>query len=89
MTADAALALMASMLRTAVFLAGPVLLVSLVAGLMVGLVQAATQINESSVSFIVKVLAVIVAILAIGPMMAGYAVSYTRASLTAIETVVH
>ena len=89
MTADAALALMAAMLRTAVFLAGPLLLVSLASGLVVGLVQTATQINEASVSFVVKVIAVLVTVLAVGPMMAGYAVGYARASISAIETVVH
>ncbi len=88
MTTESALALLLGLIQTAVHIAGPLLLVSLVAGLVVGILQAATQLNEGSVSFVVKVTAVLAALLLAGPSLAGVAVQYTRASLQAIEHVV-
>jgi flagellar biosynthetic protein FliQ len=67
---------------------GMTALSALVAGLVVGILQAATQLNEGSVSFVVKVTAVLAALLLAGPSLAGVAVQYTRASLQAIEHVV-
>ncbi len=88
MTTESALALLLGLIQTAVHLAAPLLLVSLVAGLVVGILQAATQLNEGSVSFVVKVAAVIAALLLAGPSLTGVAVEYTRTSLLAIEHVV-
>jgi flagellar biosynthetic protein FliQ len=69
--------------------AGPVLLASLLAGVTIGILQAATQVNEASISFIAKAGAIIVVLVALGPMLAAHAISYTRASLVSIEHVVH
>ena len=50
-------------------LAAPLLLVALVVGLVVSLFQAATQINESTLSFIPKLLAIAVTMVIAGPWM--------------------
>lgn len=88
MSNDQALELFAHLFQVAMFVAGPVLMASLVAGLAVGILQAATQINEASVSFIVKVTSVLAVLVALGPMLVTHAVDYARGSFAAIEHVV-
>ena len=88
MTTEAALALLLGLIEAAVRIAGPLLAVSLAAGLAVGILQAATQLNEGSVSFVVKVTAVVATLLITGSSIAAFAVQYTRSSLLAIEHVV-
>jgi len=58
-------------------LAGPVLLFGLVAGLLVSVFQAMTQINEITLTFIPKIAASIVALLLFGPWMLTRLVAYT------------
>ena len=48
---------------------GPVLLVILIVGLVVGTLQAATQIQDQSVGFVVRLLAVVVALIVLLPWM--------------------
>lgn len=88
MTTDSALALLLGLFVTCARVGGPLLLIALAAGLVVGVAQAATQLNESSVSFVVKTAALAATLLLLGPTLAGFAVQYTRASLQAIEHVV-
>jgi flagellar biosynthetic protein FliQ len=88
-TTEGALVLMLGMLTATAHLAAPLLLVSLTAGLAIGVAQTATQLNEASVSFVVKVAAVLGVLVVVGPAMVAYAVQYTRSSLLAIEHVVH
>jgi flagellar biosynthetic protein FliQ len=85
---DHALELFSTLLQVAIFVSGPILMASLVAGVLVGVMQAATQINEASVSFIVKVGAVMMVLLAIGPALAARMIMYTRDSIASIEHVV-
>jgi len=87
-TTDSALALLLGLFVTCARVGGPLLLIALAAGLVVGVAQAATQLNESSVSFVVKTAALAATLLLLGPTLAGFAVQYTRASLQAIEHVV-
>jgi flagellar biosynthesis protein FliQ len=58
-------------------LGGPLLLVGLVTGLVVSLVQAITQINEATLSFIPKLLAIGVTLVLLGPFMFATLTSYT------------
>jgi|HubBroStandDraft_1064217.scaffolds.fasta_scaffold818690_2 flagellar biosynthetic protein FliQ len=88
MSADQALELALALLQVTAFVAGPVLLASLLAGVSIGIVQAATQVNEASISFITKAGAIVVVLVTLGPMLAAHALSYTRASLVSIEHVV-
>ncbi|CAK0756663.1 flagellar biosynthesis protein FliQ [Gammaproteobacteria bacterium] len=62
---------------TIILVAAP-LLAALVVGLLVSLFQAATQINEATLSFIPKLLALVIVLLLIGPWMLTKLVDYTR-----------
>ena len=65
-------------LEITLLLAAPLLLVALVTGLIVGAFQAATQINEQTLSFIPKLLAMALAVVVAGPWMLKVLISYTR-----------
>ena len=65
-------------LEITLLLAAPLLLVALVTGLIVGAFQAATQINEQTLSFIPKLLAMAMAVVVAGPWMLKVLISYTR-----------
>ena len=56
-------------LKTTILLAAPMLLAGLVVGLIVSIFQAATQINEMTMTFIPKILAVSIALLIFFPWM--------------------
>ena len=68
-TSDFALQLLGNSLWTALLLAGPILLLTLVVGLAVSVLQAVTQIQEMSLTFIPKMLAMFGAFLILGPWM--------------------
>ncbi|OYV25192.1 MAG: flagellar biosynthetic protein FliQ, partial [Halothiobacillus sp. 20-54-6] len=55
----------------------PILLTALAVGLLIGMFQAATQINEMTLSFIPKLFAVVVAILLAGPWMLHLLIDFT------------
>lgn len=59
-------------------IAAPLLLAALVVGLVVSILQAATQINEMTLSFIPKLLAMVAALVLAGPWMLAFFVDYVR-----------
>ncbi|AMN46608.1 flagellar biosynthetic protein FliQ [Steroidobacter denitrificans] len=65
-------------LEITVLLAAPLLLTALGIGLLVGVFQAATQINEMTLSFIPKLIGMAVMMLVAGPWMLKLIVGYTR-----------
>jgi flagellar biosynthetic protein FliQ len=67
-------------------LSAPLLLAALVTGVLVGVLQAATQINEMTLSFIPKLLALVVTLLATGPWMLQVLTSYTRTLFQSIPS---
>lgn len=62
----------------AVILAGPLLLAALAVGLLIGIFQAATQIQEMTLSFIPKLLALVIALFVGGPWMISVFVSFSQ-----------
>ena len=64
--------------------AAPLLLVALVVGLVVSIFQAATQINETTLSFVPKIVAAVVVLAIFGPWMMTTLVEYMRRTLLAI-----
>ena len=64
----------------------PVLLVVLVVGLVVSVFQAATQINETTLSFVPKVVAAVAVLAIAGPWMLTMLVEYIQRTLLAIPT---
>jgi len=75
-SADIALMIRAGMLVT-LKIGGPVLISSLLAGLLVALVQAVTQINEATLSFIPKLLVIGLVLVLLGPFMFATLSNYT------------
>jgi flagellar biosynthetic protein FliQ len=65
-------------LYIAMLVGAPLLLTALVVGLVVGMFQAATQINEMTLSFIPKLLAMALALVIAGPWMLRLLVSFTH-----------
>lgn len=59
-------------------LAAPMLLTALVIGLLVSILQAATQINEMTLSFIPKLLGIVAAMVISGPWLVTYFTDYVR-----------
>ena len=70
-------------------LSAPMLLVALVTGLIVGAFQAATQINEMTLSFIPKLIAISVALMVAGPWMLKLLVGYTRELFESIPSLIN
>jgi len=63
----------------AVLISAPLLIVGLVVGLIIGMLQAATSINEATLSFIPKLLALGVTLSLVGSWQITTLVDYTRA----------
>lgn len=76
-------------LEVTLMLAAPLLLVALITGLVVGAFQAATQINEMTLSFIPKLIAVAVALMVAGPWMLKVLVGYTRELFESIPSLIN
>ncbi|HVQ03429.1 MAG TPA: flagellar biosynthesis protein FliQ [Burkholderiaceae bacterium] len=68
--------------------AAPMLITVLVVGLVVSVLQAATQINEATLSFVPKVVAAVVVLAVAGPWMLTTLVEYIQRTLQSIPTAV-
>ena len=73
-------------LGTAILVGGPILGVSLLVGLLVSIFQAMTQIQEQTLSFIPKILAIVAVLLLLGPWMLSVLTTYTTNLLTQLAT---
>jgi flagellar biosynthetic protein FliQ len=78
MDASTAIDLCRSTLLTAVVIASPMLLVGMAAGLAVGLIQALTQIQDQTVSFVPKLLAMAAVLVACLPWLLTRMLDFTR-----------
>jgi len=65
-------------LRLVIYLAAPALLAGLAVGLLVSIFQAATQIQEQTLSFIPKLIAMVVALMVMGPWMLQQWLDFTQ-----------
>ena len=88
MTVDGAVELFTRAFIAAMKFAGPMLLAALVVGVVVGILQAATQVNEASVSFGAKLLAVGITFAALGSWTLRQFVDYTSRTLASISDIV-
>jgi flagellar biosynthetic protein FliQ len=87
-TSDQALDLFTGFVTATLYLVGPVLAVAAIAGTLIGIVQTATQINEPSIGYAVKVAALIGLMLVVGPTLAEKMISYTRVTFERVGHVV-
>src|SRR5699024_9529064 len=67
MNSEAVMSMTYAAMKVALSIAGPILLTTLLVGLIISIFQAATQVNEMTLSFIPKLLAVAVTIVLLGP----------------------
>jgi len=77
MSQDLILEIFRSSLKTAVLIMSPILLATMVVGLVVSIFQAATQIHEMTLTFVPKILAVVVCLLVLFPWMLNLLTSFT------------
>ncbi len=82
MTPESVMMMGTEAMKVALALAAPLLLVALVTGLIISILQAATQINEMTLSFIPKIIAVFIAIIIAGPWMLNLLLDYVRTLFT-------
>ena len=84
MTPEQTLALASHALEIGIYMAGPLLIVALIVGLIVSIFQAATQINEATLSFIPKLLGIMATLVIVGPWMFSVFTDYFRATISSI-----
>lgn len=84
MTPELAVQLGNETLTVAVMLAGPILLAALAIGLVVGMFQAATQINEQTLSFVPKLAGLAVVIFLLAPWMTRTLTDFTESLIRGI-----
>lgn len=89
MTPETVLTIGSQALQLVLMLAAPLLLTALSVGVVIGVFQAATQINEQTLSFIPKLAATAAAIVLAGPWMLRLLVEYTRRLIESIPGLLH
>lgn len=88
MTEEFVMALGRDALTTVLLVAAPILGLSLVVGLLVSIFQATTQLNEATLSFVPKILAVLLAVVIFGPWMMTVMLQFTNRIFTSLPTLV-
>jgi flagellar biosynthetic protein FliQ len=78
MSADMAIQIGRDALYMVMLIASPMLVLGLLVGVLVSIFQATTQIQEQTLVFVPKIIAIFVAIVVFGPWMLGLMVDYTR-----------
>mgnify|MGYP001583993632 CR=1 FL=1 len=78
MSPESVMTLSQQALEITIMVSAPLLLAALATGLLVSIFQAATQINEMTLSFIPKLLAMFVVMIVAGPWMLGVMMEYMQ-----------
>ena len=76
-------------IETTMLVSAPILGLSLIVGLMVSTFQAMTQINEATLTFVPKVLAIFAATLLFLPWMMGVLIAFMTHIITSIPSLIH
>ena len=77
MSQDLVLEIFRNSMKTAILVMSPILLVTMIVGLVVSIFQAATQIHEMTLTFVPKILAVVICLLLLFPWMLNQLMSFT------------
>ncbi len=88
MTPETVLTIAQQALEMTVLVSAPMLGAALVTGLLVSLFQAATSINEMTLSFIPKLLVLVLVLVVAGPWMLAMMLDYMRRLFTSIPTLI-
>lgn len=78
MTPESVMTMGRTAMEVTLMVSAPLLLVALIIGLIVSIFQAATQINEATLSFIPKLIGIFVALIVAGPWMLSVMLDYMR-----------
>ncbi|WP_292999733.1 flagellar biosynthesis protein FliQ [Nevskia sp.] len=89
MTPETVLTIGSQALQLVLMLAAPLLLTALAVGVLIGVFQAATQINEQTLSFIPKLLATAAVLVFTGPWMLRLLTEYTKRLYDSIPALIH
>ena len=88
MTPETVTTVVSEALSVASMLAAPLLLTALATGVFIGVLQAATQVNEMTLSFIPKLLALVISLLVAGPWMLKVIITFTRNLFNSIPAMI-
>lgn len=88
LTAGTILSLGEQAIKVTMLLSAPLLLTGLFVGVLIGMVQAATQIQEMTLSFIPKLIAMAIVLALTGHWALGLLVDYTRQLITSIPSLI-
>ncbi len=88
MTPESVMTVGRQALEVTIMLSAPLLLAALITGLLVSIFQAATQINEMTLSFIPKLLTMFVVMIVAGPWMLNLMLDYMRGLFTSLPSMV-
>lgn len=88
MTPESVMAMGRHAMEVTLMVAAPLLLVALLIGLIVSIFQAATQINEQTLSFIPKLVGIFVTLVIAGPWMLSIMLDYMREMFTGIPSMI-
>jgi flagellar biosynthetic protein FliQ len=88
MTPETVVDVMRNAMELAAIMAGPILLAGLVAGVLVSIFQATTQINDQTLVIVPKILATLLALMFLGSWMLQMYIDYTRKLLLSLPTMV-
>ena len=83
------MAIVKKALITGVTVGGPILIISLVVGLIISIFQATTQIQEQTLTFVPKLIAIILVLVLGGPWMLNKLVMLTNELFQSISTIVN
>lgn len=86
MEADRALGLMNDMLWNCIIVAGPVLATTLIVGLLISVLQVATQVQEITLSYVPKLLIAAAVLIILGPWMIARITDFARGLFLAIPS---
>jgi flagellar biosynthetic protein FliQ len=89
MTEEVVMSLASEAIKTTIMLAGPMLIAAMAIGILVSVLQAITQINESTLTFIPKMVAVIIVLIVMAPWMLEVLQQYATQVLTQAGEIVH
>ena len=84
MTPESVMTMGRTAMEITLMVSAPMLLVALIIGLVISIFQAATQINEATLSFIPKLIGVFIALVLAGPWMLSVMLDYMRGVFTGI-----
>jgi flagellar biosynthetic protein FliQ len=88
MSLETVISIVRQALEVAMLTAGPMLLASLVTGLLISIFQAATQINEMTLTFIPKLVVMFLVLVVLGPWMLSMIVDYVVKLYGSIPTLI-